>query len=108
LRKGDFEGLIAVLAPDVVVRIDEFAARTGQPQVIHGAQNWARGAIAFSQMARFIQPALINGDIGLILARDGHLSRALQFTIVREKIANVEIIAAPERLQALNISVLEN
>jgi RNA polymerase sigma factor (sigma-70 family) len=108
LRKGDFEGLIALLDPDVTVRIDELAARTGQAQEIHGAQNWAKGAIAFSQMAQFIQPALINGDVGLVLATGGHLSRALQFTIVGEKIVAVEIIADPTRLQALNLSTLEN
>jgi RNA polymerase sigma-70 factor (ECF subfamily) len=108
LRKGDFEGLIAVLDPDVVVRIDEFAGRPGEPREIRGAQNWAKGAITFSQVARFIQPALINGNVGLILAHGGRLSRVLQFAIVGDKIVDVEIIAARGRLQSLKVSVLEN
>ena len=46
LRRGDFEGLVAVLDPDIVVRVDEAAARPGAPREIRGARNWAKGAIA--------------------------------------------------------------
>jgi hypothetical protein len=52
LRGGDVEGLLAVLDPDVVVRIDETGARPGAPREIRGARNWAKGAVAFSQLAR--------------------------------------------------------
>jgi RNA polymerase sigma factor (sigma-70 family) len=68
LRRGDFEGLLAVLDPDVVVRVDEAGGRPGAPREIRGARNWARGAIAFSQAARFAQPALVNGSVGAIFA----------------------------------------
>src|SRR5262249_14229722 len=68
LRKGDFEGLLAVLDPEVVVHIDPAATRAGGPTEIHGAANWARGAIAFSRMVRDAQPAIaiIDGKLGIV------------------------------------------
>jgi hypothetical protein len=57
LRRGDFEGLVAVLDPDIVVRVDEAAARPGAPREIRGARNWAKGAIAFSrQLTATVSP----------------------------------------------------
>jgi len=105
LRAGDFEGLLAVLDPNVVVRIDEGARVPGAPSEIRGAQNWAKGALAFSRSARFVQPALINGAAGLVLASRGRLSRALTFEIDDGKIVRVEIIGERERLRQLDLSV---
>jgi RNA polymerase sigma-70 factor (ECF subfamily) len=102
LRAGDFERLIAVLDPDVVVHADV----PGAPQEIRGAENWARGAIAYSRLARFVQPAIINGAVGLVLSSRGRLSRALEFKMAKGKIVQVDIIAAPERLRQLDLSVL--
>src|SRR5215813_10398261 len=56
VRAGDFEGLVAVLDPDVVIRVDEAAALPGAPREIRGARNWAKGALAFSRAARFVEP----------------------------------------------------
>ena len=107
LRAGDFEGLLAVLDPDVVVRTD-IAAAAGGRQEIRGARNWARGAVAFSRMARSIEPALIDGRVGLVVAPGGRLSRVLNFTITNGRIVEAEIIADPARLQQLRLSVLPN
>jgi RNA polymerase sigma-70 factor (ECF subfamily) len=105
LRGGDFDGLIAVLDPDVVVRID--AAASGDiPREIHGATNWARGAIAFSRFAPFTQVALVDGAVGLILAVRGRLLRALRLSIRKGRIAEVDIVADRERLQKLDLGVL--
>jgi hypothetical protein len=82
LQSADFERLVAVLDPDVLVRIDEAAARRGAPRDIRGARNWAQGAVAFSQMARFAQVALVDGSVGIVFVPDGKLSRVLRFTIV--------------------------
>lgn len=106
LRRGDIEGLVAVLDPDVVVRLDHAAVRPGAPTEIRGAENWARGAVAFAQAARFVQPALVEGEIGLVLAPGGRLSRALRFTIRHGKITEVDVIADPARLSRLRLSVL--
>lgn len=105
LRAGDFEGLIAVLDPDVVVHTD-VAGVPGAPREIRGASNWAKGAIAFSRMAQSVHPVLINGAVGLIFAPGGHLARALSFTIERGKITNVEIIGDPARLNQLELGVV--
>ena len=107
LRAGDFEGLLAVLDPDVVVRMD--AGAPGAPREFRGAANWARGATAaFSPFARFVHPAVVNGAVGLVFAPGGKLSRALSFTMANGKITQVEIITDRDRLQQLDLSVLED
>jgi len=107
LRSGDFEGLIAVLDPDVVVRIDEAAARPGAPREIRGARNWAKGAIAFSQqLAGDVRPMLVNGEVGLVWAPQGRLFRVLRFSIADGKIATVDVIAEQTRLKELELAVL--
>jgi RNA polymerase sigma-70 factor (ECF subfamily) len=106
LRAGDVEGLMAVLDPDLVVRVDGAAARAGVPEEVHGAQNWAKGAVAF---ARFIRPAtvcLVDGALGAVLAPGGRLARVLRFTMKDGKIAQIEIFADPARLELLELAVL--
>lgn len=107
VRAGDFEGLVAVLDPDVVVRVDEVAARPGAAREIHGARNWAKGAIAFSrQLTGAVQPMLVNGEVGLVWAPHGRLHRVLSFGISGGKITEVQIIADFERLRQLDLAVL--
>ena len=108
LRAGDFEGLLAVLDPDVVVRIDGAAAAPGAARVVRGAANWARGAITFAQAARFVQPALVDGGVGLVLAPGGRLQRVLRMTLKNGKVAQVEVIAESERLRELALAVLND
>jgi len=107
LRSGDFEGLVAVLDPNVVVRIDEAAGRPGAPREIRGAENWARGAITFRQMARFVEPMLVDGSVGLVFAPGGRLERVLRFTFANGKILDAEIIGEWGRLQTMELAVLE-
>lgn len=106
LRAGDFEGLLAVLDPDIVVHIE---GPEGERE-IHGAAAWAKGAIAFSRQfsdrARFTQPALIDGSIGLIFAPGGRLFSALRVTVADDKIIAAEIIADPAQMGSLEISTL--
>src|SRR5215510_14174198 len=107
LRAGDFEGLLAVLDPDVVVRLD--AGLPGAPREFRGAANWARGATAtFSRFAPLVQPALVNGSVGLVVAAGGKLSRALSFTFANGRIVTAEIITESDRLQHLDLLVLDN
>jgi RNA polymerase sigma-70 factor, ECF subfamily len=107
LRAGDFEGLLAVLDPDVVFHTD-VPGGPGAPKEIRGAVNWARGVVAFSRLARFVQPALVNGAPGLVFAPRGRLSRVLSFKIVGEKIVKAEAIADPKRLREIELSVLSD
>lgn len=107
LRGGDFEGLVAVLDPDVVLRADSVAAPPNGTEV-RGARTWAKGALAFSRFARFVQQALVNGAVGLVLAPSGRLSRVLNFTMRQGKIVKIEIVADPDRLRQLDLAVLED
>jgi RNA polymerase sigma factor (sigma-70 family) len=109
LRGGDIEGLLSVLDPDVLVKVDEAAGRPGGgPREIRGARNWARGAIAYSQAARFAQTALVNGVVGAVFAPGGKLFSALRFTITDGKIVQVEVIANRTRLRELDLTVLKD
>jgi len=112
-RDGDLEGLLAVLDPDAVIRIDG-AARlatgaadaAGTTREIRGASTWVKQFVALSRGLRFVQPVLINGSVGLILAPGGKLSRALTFTFTNAKVTQVEVIGDPARLRELDIAVL--
>jgi RNA polymerase sigma factor (sigma-70 family) len=103
LRGGDLEGLLAVLDPDLVVRAD----MPGAPGELRGAPIWAKGAVAYGHMARQVRPALVNGTIGLVMAPQGRLSRALTFTIANGKIAAIEVIGHPPRLAELDVSIVD-
>ncbi len=106
LRAGDLEGLLALLDPEVVVRIDGAAAATGAPVEIRGARAWARQAIAFSQAVRFAQAALVDGEVGFILAPRGRLLRALRLTLAGDQITRIDIVGEPERLRELEVATL--
>jgi len=67
---------------------------------------WATEAVAFAPMVRFVQPALVNGSVGLVWAPRGHLRRALSFAITGARIARVDIIAECVRLRDLDLAVL--
>jgi RNA polymerase sigma factor (sigma-70 family) len=111
-RAGDLEGLLAVLDPDAIVRIDAAAridappSEAGTPREVRGASTWANQLLALSRGLRFVQLALINGSVGLILAPGGKLSRALIFTFTNAKVTRVEVIGDPARLRELDIAVL--
>ena len=112
-RDGDLEGLLAVLDPDAVIRIDGAARIAGgaadaadTPRELRGASTWAKQFIAMSRGLRFVQPALINGSVGLILAPGGKLSRVLTFTFTNAKIARLEVIGDQAHLRELSIAVL--
>src|ERR671918_712619 len=103
LRAGDFEGLLAVLDPDLVVRAD----MSGAPTEIRGAAVWAKGAVAYGHMARLTQPALVDGAIGVVVAPQGRLVRALRFTIANGRITEIEVIGNPARLGELEVSIVD-
>ena len=108
LRAGDMEGLIAVLDPDVLVR----AESPEGVREIHGARNWAQGALAYqarfpiANWERVMQLALVDGAVSILLAPGGRLERVLRFTVARGKIREVDIIMNPERLRRLEIATL--
>jgi len=106
LRGGDFEGLLAVLDPDLVVRTD-LTVPSGAPAEVRGAAVWAKQAVAFGHLARLVRPALVNGAIGVVMAPRGRLSRALTFKIANGKITEIEVIGDPARLGELDVSIVD-
>jgi RNA polymerase sigma-70 factor (ECF subfamily) len=98
--------LLAVLDPDVVLRIDASAVPPGATRLIRGAPAVARQALLFSRRAGFTRPALVNGSVGMVVAPRGRLRLALGLTIADGKITEIDIIADPERLDRLDLAVL--
>jgi RNA polymerase sigma factor (sigma-70 family) len=107
-RGGDFNALLAVLDPDVMLRADRGAVPSGVSREVHGAPAVAKGALAFSGRARFAQVALVNGAVGIVVAPRGRLLLVLGFTITRGRIVEVDVVADPERLRQLDLAVLND
>jgi RNA polymerase sigma factor (sigma-70 family) len=119
VHAGDLEGLLAVLDPDAVIhidaaarvdgvtRVDVAAADVGKPRELRGATVWAPQMIALSRGLRFVQPVLIDGSVGVILAPRGRLVRALLFTFADAKVTRIEVVGDPARLRELDIAVIE-
>jgi RNA polymerase sigma factor (sigma-70 family) len=105
-RRGDFEALVALLDPDVVLRGDETAAARGATVTLHGAVAVARAALV--GRARLAQLALVNGEVGVIVvAPRGRLMLILRPTIEVGRIVAIDVIANPDALRSLEVAVLE-
>ena len=72
-----------------------------------GAAAWAKGAVAYGHLATLTQPALVDGAIGVVVAPQGRLVRALRFTIANGKITEIDIIGNPARLGELDVSIVD-
>jgi RNA polymerase sigma-70 factor (ECF subfamily) len=106
-RDGDFEALVAVLDPDVVLRADGGALRAGESRVVRGAANVASGALANGRLARFARPALVNGAAGLVVAPGGQPYAVIGFTVAGGRIAEMDILADPARVRELDLTMLD-
>jgi RNA polymerase sigma-70 factor (ECF subfamily) len=104
-RGGDFQGLLAVLDPDVVFRADAAAGLGAGPQMVRGAE--AVAPLALRGRARAARPVLVNGAVGVVVAPRGRLLMVLDFTIRDGKIVAIDGIADAERLGALELAVLD-
>jgi len=104
-RRGDFDALLAVLDPDVVLRMDRAAVPPGAATETRGAVAVAKRAVKGG--ARAAQPALVDGSVGVVVAPRGRLLMVLRFTITGGKIVEMEAIADPERVRQLDLAVLD-
>jgi RNA polymerase sigma factor (sigma-70 family) len=100
-RKGDFNALLALLDPDVVLRADEAAVRLGAAQQIRGAP----GVAAFARRAHGAKRALVNGAAGAVWMPGGRLRVVFAFTIGGDKLIGIDLIADPERLRRIDLVV---
>jgi RNA polymerase sigma factor (sigma-70 family) len=104
-RGGNFDALLAVLDPDVVVRIDYGAVPAGASREVRGAPAAAKQFVGRAQAAR---PALVNGAVGAVAAAGGQLFAVMGFTIRRGKIVEIDVLADPARLRQLDLTVLDD
>ena len=102
-RAGDFEALLTLLDPDVVVRADRAAVTAGAHKEIRGA---AAVATEFLGKAQGARPALVNGAMGAVVAPYGRLFLTLEFTLKAGKIVEINAVADPERLRQSNLAIL--
>jgi len=102
-RGGDFDALLAVLDPDVVVRADPAAVLTGASEEVRGAPAVAD---TFSGRARAARPALVEGTPGLVWMQHGRPQMVFDFTIANGKVVKIDLIADPERIGELDLTVL--
>lgn len=102
-RGGDFEALLALLDPEAVLRADHAAVQMGASREVHGA---AAVASTFAGRARVAQPALVDGAVGAVWAPGGQPRVVFGFKITRGKIAEIDLVADPERLGQLDLVVL--
>ncbi|MER6391780.1 sigma-70 family RNA polymerase sigma factor [Streptomyces sp. NPDC001523] len=97
-RGGDFDGLIAVLDPDVVLRVDLTRTALGAPAV-------ARQALTFRRLAPYARPALVNGVPGVVtIPPDGRPVAVMAFTVRDGRIVAIDILADPARLESLDVT----
>ena len=107
-RDGDFEGLIAVLDPDVVLRADSGAAvPEGRSIVVRGAREVASRAMGYARLDLLQKPALINGAAGIVSIRDGRPFSVGGVTVRGGRIVEIDILADPERLSQLDLTILD-
>jgi RNA polymerase sigma-70 factor, ECF subfamily len=107
-RAGDFEGLLAVLDPDVVLRVDRGAVPAGASREVQGARAVAEQAVTFAGLgAAFARPVLVNGTAGFVVAPGGRPFAVLGFTIAGGRIVEMDVLADPARLRDLDLTVLD-
>ncbi|MFI6735923.1 RNA polymerase sigma factor SigJ [Nonomuraea sp. NPDC050451] len=105
-RDGDFEALLGILDPDVVMRVDAGAAAAGGMRTIIGAAAVAGEATSFRRFSRAysVEPVLVNGVVGLVGRENGRPRSVLGFTVTDGRIVAVEIFTDPERLALLDLT----
>jgi len=100
-RDGNFDALVSVLHPDVVLRADGGMARARPTVVIRGARAVAAQAVTARRLAPYVRPALINGAAGVVVVVGGRLFSVMGFTVAHGKIVNIDVLYDPERLADL-------
>jgi RNA polymerase sigma factor (sigma-70 family) len=106
-RDGDFDRLVAVLHPDVVLRADLGPLPAGGSREVRGAEAVAGQALTYSRLGLVVKPALINGAIGTVTTRDGEPFSVGGVTVRGGKIVEIDILADPERIRRIDLTILE-
>lgn len=102
-RKGDFDALVEVLHPEVVIRSDGGEARPSANHVIRGAAEVASRALTFAKLSPFVRPVLVNGVAGVLVAPEGKPFSVMAFTVAAGKVVAIDALADPVRLERLEL-----
>ena len=102
-RSGDFDALLELLDPDVVLRADRAAVQAGASREVRGATAVAG---TFAGRARAAQPAMVNGAVGLVWIQRGQPQVVFDLRIVGSKIVGIDLLADPESITALDLEPL--
>ena len=104
-RDGDFERLVALLDPDVVLRQD---FGVGRSREVRGVAAVARQAAAYAQIELVGKPALINGAVGVVVTRDGQPFSIGAFTVRHGRIVEMDWLADAARLREFDLTILDD
>jgi RNA polymerase sigma factor (sigma-70 family) len=107
-RGGDFEALVAVLDPDVVLKVDRGAIPAGTQREFRGAAAVLGQVSNFARLARFARPALVNGTAGFVVAPRGRPIAVAGFTVAHGRIVEIDLLADPARLRELDLTALDD
>ncbi len=103
-RDGNFEGLLALLDPDVELRIDGGVLRADASLLLRGADAVSAHTTTYSKLYPFVMPALVNGAAGAVVAPHGRVFSVMAFTVTDGKILQIDALLDPERLQRLDLA----
>ena len=107
-REGDFERLVSVLDPDVVLHADIGPSVPDGRIELHGVEAVANQARTYSRFGLVIRPALVNGAAGIVTFRDGEPFSVGAFTVMGGRIVEIDFLADPERVRQVDLTVLED
>jgi RNA polymerase sigma-70 factor (ECF subfamily) len=103
-REGEFDRLLTILDPDVVLRADAGTGPAGPSQIVRGAHAVIAQAKRFASLGRYSRPVMVNGSPGFIVAPDGKPFAVISITVTGDRITEMDILADPERLDRLDLS----
>ena len=103
-RDGDFDALVAMLVPDVELRIDGGVQRAEASLILRGAEAVAGHTATYSKLYPFIRPALVNGAAGAVVTPHGKLFSIMAFTVTDGKITQIDALVDPDRLAQLDLT----
>ena len=106
-RSGNFEALVAVLDPDVVLRADGGAARPRLTTLVRGAAAVAGRALMFAQPAARVEPVLVNGGAGVVITVGGRPTSVMNFSVSGGRIVAIDALIDPDRLSRLDLATFD-
>lgn len=106
-RDGNFDALVALLDPDIVLREDGGAERPGGSLVVRGARAVTERALMFAHLGPYAHRALVNGAAGVVVAPQGRVFAVMAFTITDGRIVEINVLNDPVRLSELDLSAID-